>query len=80
VELTLNDETLGQEFIKIFATKNPLDDSALPKQFIDGSSVFHMPGGYSALKRGLRVRGLTVKKKTLRPAAEHKIIIAPTRR
>lgn len=80
VELTLNDETLGQEFIKIFATQNPMDDSALPKQFIDGSGVFHMSGGYSALKRGLRVRGLTVKTKTLRPAAEHKIIIAPTRR
>jgi hypothetical protein len=80
VELTLNDETLGQEFIKIFASKRALDDTALPKQFIDGSSVFHMPGGYKALKRGLRVRGLTVKKKSLRPAAEHKLIIAATRR
>lgn len=80
VELTVNDETLGQEFIKVFTSRHPIDDSALPKTFIDGAGVFHMKGGYDALKRGIKTRGLTVKRRVLRPSEEIKILIAGKKR
>ena len=74
VELTISDETVGQEAIKVFTSSAPIDDSGLPKEFIDGPNVFCMVDDYGTLARGL-TRAL---KKTarVRPTAELKILVS----
>jgi hypothetical protein len=81
VELEINDSTLGQEFIKVFASTDPIDDSALPKEFFADYGIFAMGGGYAALKRGIKTRGLSARAKaqTLKPAAELKLLVAGPR-
>ena len=74
VELVITDETVGQEFIKVFASTRPINDSSVPKEFIQGANVFRIPGGYRGLQRSL-ARGLNISKKKLLPAAEVKILV-----
>jgi hypothetical protein len=65
---------VGQEAIKVFTSSAPIDDSGLPKEFIDGPNVFCMVDDYGTLARGL-TRAL---KKTarVRPTAELKILVS----
>ena len=74
VDLTINDKTIGQEFIKVFAARHKIDDSLLPKKYIQGVG-YQMRGGYDTLKSGIgfiRFKGLDMKQKVL-PVAEIKI-------
>ena len=74
VQLVITDETVGQEFIKVFASTRPIDDSSVPKEFIQGANVFRIQNGYRGLQRSL-ARGLNMSKKKLLPAAEVKILV-----
>ncbi|MCD6327441.1 hypothetical protein J7M28_07800, partial [bacterium] len=67
----INDKTIGQEFIKVFAARHKIDDSLLPKKYIQGVG-YQMQGGYEALKSGIGFKGLDMKQKVL-PVAEIKI-------
>ena len=76
VELICTDDTLGQEFVKVFTSRNPFDDSFTPRQFIEGANVYQVRAEYKDLKRSL-TRGLKIKdkSKTVVPAAEVKLLI-----
>jgi len=73
VELTISDETLGQETIKAFASLAPIDDSSVPKEFIEAANMSCMTQGYAELQSGIsRALKLTHK---VRPVAEVKILV-----
>ncbi len=74
VELTISDQTTGQEVIKVFTSSEPIDDSNLPKEFIGGPNVFCLEGDYESLTQGL-TRALK-KKARVRPSAELKILVS----
>jgi len=73
VSLRISDETVGQEFIKVFASRIPIDDAAIPKTFIRGVNAFKVSGGYRTVREGLRA--VKMFKKKLVPAAEVKILV-----
>ena len=74
VELIVLDETVGQEFVKVFASRLPIDDSFIPKEFIQGANVFKIEGGYRNLQGSL-ARGLNMSRRKLLPAAEVKLLV-----
>jgi hypothetical protein len=73
VELTISDETVGQESIKVFASHGPIDDSSLPKRFIGGANVSCLDDNYQKLTETL-TRALKMKYR-VRPASEVKILV-----
>ena len=73
MELVISDETVGQEAVKVFTSSAPIDDSNIPKEFIDGPNVFCMEGDYGSLTKAL-TRALK-KRARVRPAAELKILV-----
>jgi len=73
VELTISDETVGQESIKVFASHGPIDDSNLPKRFISGANVSCLEDNYQKLIETL-TRALKMKYR-VRPASEVKILV-----
>ena len=74
VELTITEQTLGQEFIKVFASTREIDDSALPRGYVQGVG-YQVEKGYDGLKQGIRIKGLNVKKKKVLPVAELKLLV-----
>jgi len=74
VELLITDETVGQEFIKVFASRYPIDDSSIPREFIRGPNVYRVRGKYRGLQESL-ARGLKVSRRRLRPVAEVKLLV-----
>ena len=73
VELTISDETVGQESIKVFTSPGPIDDSSLPKRFIEGANVSCLEDNYRKLTETL-TRALKMKYR-VRPASEVKILV-----
>ncbi len=73
VELTISDETVGQESIKVFASHGPIDDRNLPKRFIEGANVSCLDDNYQKLTETL-TRALKMKYR-VRPASEVKILV-----
>lgn len=65
VELIITDETVGQESIKLFISRGPIDDSALPKRFIEGANVTQIKTTYRGLRANYKVG----------PAVELKLLV-----
>lgn len=74
VDLVITNETVGQEFIKVFAARVPIDDSSIPKDVIRGANVLGIRIKYRSLKESL-ARGIHVSRKKLLPAAEVKLLV-----
>ena len=74
VELVVSDETVGQEFIKVFASRLPIDDSFIPKEFIRGANVYVIRKKYRGLRDSL-TRAIKMPRRKLLPAAETKILV-----
>jgi len=74
VELVISDETRGQEYIKVFAARYPIDDRYVSRDFIRGAKVFRIRSGYRGLQESL-ARGLAIQRRRLIPVAEVKILV-----
>lgn len=74
VELIIGDQTTGQEFVKVFASRHPIDDASVPREFIQQANVFRIRSGYRGLQESL-ARSLEITKRRLLPSAEVKILV-----
>ena len=73
VELEISNSTTGQEMIKVFASKYPINESVLKASFIDGANFSCVSGGYSDLT-GRMSRGLNMVR-TIKPVNEIMILV-----
>ena len=79
-KLVINDRTIGQEFIKVFAARSPFDESDIDRKYLPGIG-YVATKGYSSVTRSLGKRtykGLTME--TLLPVAEVKVEVKRGRR
>ena len=71
VELIIDDSTTGQETIKVFASRGPIEDEDMPRRYETGSALSCIVGGYEVLVDQL-TRALKANYR-IRPVAEVKI-------